>query len=728
MPVRRPSPPTGSHAVALRRVALRRSAALILGLGAVLGAALGPVAAAATTTPVRIPGQAVYDLADAFDPNAERSAENLARTIRSVGAVDVVVVSAPVEAVFSAANAAGRATTLRLDMGIGDELAGGGLVLFFGIEPSGCGGRVALDGSPDLLDGALPKATSDRIVAADIDPLVASCDLDSALLVGMSRVATAVLTADAAAVDPNVVGATAPGVGAGPPFPDPADGVAVYDHAGIFRPETIASVEKTIDAIEARTGAEIAVYSQVVPNGRSTESADRDARSLMDQWGVGRKGFDDGLVILFDMYPGLEHGQVILYGGAGYRAAFLDNAEKQAIYENDMLPRLRSADFDGALLVAMQRVDAAATPEHAQTLERARQINAVVGLIGAPLAALLLVGSAAWSWLRFGRDPVYLDDPSIHMAGPPASLTPAAAVFVLDGRSSRRALTTALLDIASRGVLAFRQESHLLGLQKKVGIDTALAEPDPVTRARQRRNDARKLGPAERTLEDKVLGIGRREGGYIEPDRLLELGALVPAFDKALEAEAVGRGWFREKPSAAVTRWRTRGVLAGVAGVIAIVAGANIPMSGLILIGVGLLLGGIIVSVIAHWMPAVSLPGAMIRAMLAAYRRTLKKTMDQARSMDQVVADAGLPWLETPDQAVVWGTALGLHHEIEAVLERSIADLREGRVDAGTTWLPAWYGTAHERRRDRRVRATSPAPGRAAAGCSRARRCPTSAG
>ena len=97
----------------------------------------------------------------------------------------------------------------------------------------------------------------------------------------------------------------------------------------------------------------------------------------------------------------------------------------------------------------------------------------------------------------------------------------------------------------------------------------------------------------------------------------------------------------------------------------------------------------------------------MIRAMLAAYRRTLKKTMDQARSMDQVVAEAGLPWLETPDQAVVWGTALGLQNEIEDVLERSLDDQREGRrAAAGAVWLPTWYGTAGG---ERRVRAaTSP--------------------
>ena len=92
-------------------------------------------------------------------------------------------------------------------------------------------------------------------------------------------------------------------------------------------------------------------------------------------------------------------------------------------------------------------------------------------------------------------------------------------------------------------------------------------------------------------------------------------------------------------------------------------------------------------------MQAVTLPGAMIRAMLAAYRRTLEKTMAQARSMDQVVAEAGLPWLETPDQAVVWGVALGLDKQIEHVLERSLEDLQAGRATPAATYLPVWYGT-----------------------------------
>jgi uncharacterized membrane protein YgcG len=133
-----------------------------------------------------------------------------------------------------------------------------------------------------------------------------------------------------------------------------------------------------------------------------------------------------------------------------------------------------------------------------------------------------------------------------------------------------------------------------------------------------------------------------------------------------------------------------------IAGILAIFIGVSVPMSGLVLIGVGSLAGGLVVLGFAKAMPAVTMPGAMVRAMLAAYRRTLQKTMAQARSMQQVVAESGLTWLDTPDQAVVWGTALGLQDEIESVLSRSLEDAKEA-VSGGLTtsgyvpYFPAWY-------------------------------------
>jgi uncharacterized membrane protein YgcG len=480
---------------------------------------------------------------------------------------------------------------------------------------------------------------------------------------------------------------------AGPPFPPPETGVRIYDTSDILSPASEQSAQQIIAGIEARTGAQVVVYTQDVESGRTPDEAEADARALMDQWGVGRKGFDDGLVILFDMYPGREHGQVQLYAGPGFAAEFLDNAARQRIYENDMLPQLRDGDFDGALLTALERVDAVATPEHAADLQRARQIDAVLGLLVAPLIALLLIGWAAWSWLRYGRDPVYLDDPSVHMAGPPEALTPAAAVFVLEGRATRAALTTAMLDLASRGRIAFREEHGLLGTGRKVGVELEPAAPDAETLARQRRNEARPLGPAEEVAERRLRAVDHDEAGYIDPKGLLGFGAAVPAFDTALENEVVARGWFGERPSRVLARWSARGVGVGVLGGVLIFLGLNIPFNGLLFLGIGLLVAGVAIVAIGRQMPSVTLPGAMIRAMMAAYRRTLRKTMDQARSMDQVVAEAGLPWLETPDQAVVWATALGLHREIETVLERSLEDEREGRVSAGSVWMPAWYGT-----------------------------------
>ena len=80
--------------------------------------------------------------------------------------------------------------------------------------------------------------------------------------------------------------------------------------------------------------------------------------------------------------------------------------------------------------------------------------------------------------------------------------------------------------------------------------------------------------------------------------------------------------------------------------------------------------------------------GAYVDAMLTAYRRTLQKTMDQARSMSEVIEQPEIAKLaDTPDKAVVWGMALGLHGEVAAVLARGLEEQRSatGSPAAPTT-------------------------------------------
>ena len=483
-------------------------------------------------------------------------------------------------------------------------------------------------------------------------------------------------------------------VAAGPPYPEPVTGQRVYDTAGIFKSADISAAQTTIAAIEQRTGVQIVIYTQIKPESDTPELAAQDAHALGNQWGVGRKGFDDGLVILFDMQTNRCHGQVQLDAGAGFKAAFLSDSERQRIYSDDMLPFLKNCQMGDALAIALQQVDKAATPEHAATLERARQIDAVLGLVVAPILFLLLIGFAAWHWLRYGRDPVYLDDPSIHMPAPPPDLTPASAALVWDGRSSRHTLTTALVDLASHGVITFREETEgLLIHHQKVGIETEPTVAETPELNLVRRNP---LGPAENLLQRSVHGLdGADATGYVDPAHVPGLASHTDSFDRALEAHVVSKGWFGQPPKKVVGRWIGGGVVEAVLGGIAVVIGVNLPSQGVVLIGVALLVAGVVTMIVGYNMPARTMSGAMIRAMLAAYRRTLQKTMAQARSMQQVVEEAQLDWLQTPDQAFVWGVALGLQRDVQGVLDRSVEDAQQ--TPAGgihPAWFPFWYGAS----------------------------------
>ena len=662
-----------------------RHAVTRLGFAALVAAWLlvGPAALRAADTPPtpEAPAeQVIHDMAGLLDAGTIRNVTLVGDRIAEVTGMPLAVYAQHAD------DPELDATRQRAEALLADA-PGTGVVVLVEQDASGSRAEIAYAVSPDF-EALVPAETLDRILTDSVRPVLGASDHNAATIVAVARLLMEVSgeLPGGPASDP---GAPADAPSPGPPFPDPELDRAVYDFAGVFGPETIAAVEESIDRIEERTKAEVVVYTQVV-GFPTTEETERNALALINQWGVGRKGFDDGLAIFFNFEPSRSSGQVQLYAAPGFAATFLTNSERQQIFENDMLPHLRADDWDAAILAAMDRIDEVATPENAARLERGRQLNAVVGLMGAPLILAGLVGWGFFHWRRFGKDPAYLDSPSIYVPAPPPGLTAASGAMVIDGGTSRRALTTAMLDLASRGLIAFREESGILGLGRKVGIDLDPASGDEMVEAQRARNQRRPMSPAEQLALRRLRPIGK--GNYIEPDELLKFGAAVDDFNQALEKHVVEQGWFAEAPSKAVTRWVVRGVLAILGGAGLLFLAFQIPMSGLAMVGGALIIGGVILLLLSRAMPAVTMPGAMIRAQLAAYRRTLKKTMEQSRSMDQVVADAGLEWVDTPDQAIVWGTALGLQDEIEKVLERSLDDVKDGRAASTGTYFPAWYG------------------------------------
>lgn len=662
----------------------------MLAVGSVLGASPLPSVPPGPPYPEPIRDQAVYDYAGVLRSETITQAEQVVDAIESQTGVEVVVYTQAMgRDDLTTEEAESDAAALMDEWGVGRAGIDDGLVILVELDTSLAHGQIQLYAGGGFESTYLSTDERQAIFEDEMAPQLEAGDIDGAIMIALGHVLRATFDPPVKPGGQPVPVAPSPG----PPFPDPVVDRAVYDYAGILTPDGIVRAEAVIDGIEARTGAEVVVYTQLTGYyDIETSETESRARALIDQWHIGRAGFNDGMVVFFDIDPSLEHGQVQLYAAPGFESAFLSNAERQSIYENRMLPLLRNADFDGALEAALEKVDEAATPEHAASLEQARQLNAVLGLIGAPVAVLGLSGWAFFNWRRYGKDPVYLDDPSILMPAPPPDLTAASGAMVMDGGTSRRALTTAMLDLASRGQLSFREEKGLLGLSKKVGIDMSPAKGDDVEEAQRARNARRRLGPAEDVALEKLRGLGvGEEDDYITPEELPNFGSSVDDFDRALERHVVKSGWFAEAPSKVVSRWTVRGILAIVAGGIALVVGFNVPISGLVLIGGGVIVGGIVILLFARGMPAVTMPGAIIRAMLAAYRRTLAKTMTQARSMQQVVDEAGLDWLETPDQAVVWGTALGLQHEIEGVLDRSLEEAKTATAGASLIWFPTWY-------------------------------------
>ena len=458
---------------------------------------------------------------------------------------------------------------------------------------------------------------------------------------------------------------------AGPPYPEPVTGQRVYDYAGIFSETARSRAEATIRGIEDRTGAQVAVYTQVKPQSDTLDLANDDALALMNQWGVGRKGFDDGLVILFDMQDNLQHGEVTLYAGSGFLAAYLTNADRQAIFDNDMKPLLVDGDFDGALGIALSDVDAAATPEHAAELSRARILNALVGL-GVAILAILLVVFVLFRWYTHGRDPVYVDDNSVLMPAPPDGLTPAMATLVMDDRTSSRTVSAAMVDLAARGLLHFRQDKEFFTKKTHIGATGQTQE----------------ISTPEAGLYD-AIGASTGPDGFVSDTDARQLLPAVTKLKSDLETLAVDKGWLTGKPTRVVGVWIVVAAVVGLCALPLFFWSAQLDASGGFLGGGALIVAAVIIGITAFFMPCRTQLGAMLAAMLAAYKRTLQYTLAQSASMDDVVQRRALPWVNTPDAAMAWGVALGLNAEIEMLLNRTVqSSVASGRQ---VGWYPMWF-------------------------------------
>ena len=476
---------------------------------------------------------------------------------------------------------------------------------------------------------------------------------------------------------------------AGPPFPDPVDDQAVYDTAGMLSPAAIEQIEALIDDMEAEVGAEMVVYTQDVSDISEDQNFE-NARALVDQWGIGREGFDDGVVLMIGLDPDPGESRVSLFGGSGFINSYANEEQLQAIIDDTFVPLAVSGQREEAIIETVQAVADTTSPEVRAELERSRQINAALGLIGAPLALLGTLGWAWRKWRREGDDPDLVDSPSILMAGPPAEMTPALATVIRNGRADQHTINTTLVELAGSGRISFENLDRVSEVKSDDDPDP-LTDPAIVVHADGER-------PALGGPQEEAWETVKRLGGSddrLSRSSLWRLNDALRPVKKALEQQAVKIGWLERMPGPSIGRMVGIGVVIALIGGGTVFAGIAIPMSGLVLVGAALILGGIGTIGFGTAMSQRTDAGAYVDAMLIAYRRTLRKTMEQARDIGEVVEDPDIAKLaDTPDKAVVWGIALGLRDEVSALLARGLAEHRTSTGSTAGAYYPIWLGSS----------------------------------
>ena len=132
-----------------------------------------------------------------------------------------------------------------------------------------------------------------------------------------------------------------------PGRPEPP--MLVNDLAGLFSNAERSSLERRVVAFADSTSNQIAIV--IVPELYGYDKAEL-AYSIGEEWGVGQKKFDNGIVILVKPKVGNSSGEVFIATGYGLEGAVPDALAKRVI-EREMIPYFRYNDYYGGINAAL---------------------------------------------------------------------------------------------------------------------------------------------------------------------------------------------------------------------------------------------------------------------------------------------------------------------------------------------------------------------------------------
>ncbi|NWG31757.1 MAG: YgcG family protein [Rhodocyclaceae bacterium] len=172
--------------------------------------------------------------------------------------------------------------------------------------------------------------------------------------------------------------------------PIPPLAARVTDLTGTLTREQRDRLENRLAALEREKGAQIAIL--MLPTTRP-ETIEQFGIRLAEAWKIGRKGIDDGVIVIVAQ----DDRAVRIEVGYGLEGVIPDAVAKRII-EEEIVPRFRAGDFFGGLLAASETLAGIVAGEALPAPRRAQDGNLT---LGSDLQLFLLFALAALA--RFAR-------------------------------------------------------------------------------------------------------------------------------------------------------------------------------------------------------------------------------------------------------------------------------------------------------------------------------------
>lgn len=172
----------------------------------------------------------------------------------------------------------------------------------------------------------------------------------------------------------------------------------VTDTIGLLAPAQRSALENVLAEYEGRTGSQVAI---LIVGSTAPEAIEQYGIRVADAWQLGRKGVDDGVILIVarDNPPALR--RLRIEAGRGVQGSLTD-AQSKRILQDVIAPHFRQNDYYGGLAAGVSAITALLDKEQLPAAER-RQQEAGDILDWLPFLFFLMIILSIRSRLHRGR-------------------------------------------------------------------------------------------------------------------------------------------------------------------------------------------------------------------------------------------------------------------------------------------------------------------------------------